>query len=255
MSDRRPHTYVIVAPPRSASTALARTLWHHSAVRWYAHEPYGATYHDGAAPSAADEALSHPADLAHTVDGKPPGGNGFAIKEMTFQVGAAFPDLAARTTRPVIFNVRDPRLCIASRMARRRKQGLPATFPHNESGWKHLADQISWCRVRGVPYRIVDATELRSRPEPVARGVLAALGLAFEPGVLQWTPVKPATIQSVAEQDDWYQRVLSSSTLEAAREPVPDVGAFPVEGGFRDHVQWCCGVYESMLADRQRVKA
>ena len=100
------HTYVIVAPPRSASTALARILWQHHAVRFYAHEPYGAVYHEGAPPATAEEALREPVDLDETVGGKSAEAAGLVVKEMTFQVGRCFPDLAAHTEWPVVFNVR-----------------------------------------------------------------------------------------------------------------------------------------------------
>src|SRR5439155_71560 len=98
------HTYVIVAPPRSASTALARILWQHHAVRFYAHEPYGAVYHEGAPPARAEEALREPVDLDETVGGKSAEAAGLVVKEMTFQDGRLFPDLAAHTEWPVVFN-------------------------------------------------------------------------------------------------------------------------------------------------------
>ena len=242
-------TYVVVAPPRSASTALARILWHHETVRFYAHEPYGAAYHDGAGPEAAGEALRHPADLVVTIGDKPAGARGFVVKEMTFQVGRSFPGLAARTAWPIVFNVRDPRLCVASRMAMRRQQGLPEVFPANESGWQDLADQVRWCRDEGVAYRVVDATVLRGQPLLVASKVLDALGLEFHESVLHWTPVRSETVQAVAAQDHWYRRVLSADRIEAAEETVPELASFPAELGWRDHVAWCCDTYRSLLAD------
>ena len=243
------HTYVIVAPPRSASTALARILWQHRAVRFYAHEPYGAVYHEGAPPATAEEALREPVDLDETVGGKSAEATGLVVKEMTFQVGRCFPDLAAHTARPVVFNVRDPRLCIASRMEMRRRQGLPETFPLNESGWSDLEWQLSWCRERAVAYRVVDATELRRHPELVAPPLLESLGLDFDESLLHWTPVRPETVRAVADQGAWYERVLSSKGLEREDELIPEVTSFPAELGFREHVEWCCGVYEALQRD------
>ena len=248
-------TYVIVAPPRSASTALARVLWHHSQVRWYSHEPFGAVYHTDAGLRAAEEALRSPADLEATIGGKPPGADGLAVKEMTFQVGNYFPELLFHTTRPLIFNLRDPRLCIASRMAMRRQQGLPEVFSENETGWDDLAYQVSWCVEDGVPYRIVDATELRQHPRAVVPQVLQALGLEYEESVLDWKPVKKETVQSVADQDQWYERILSADRLEAATEPIPDLESFPADGGFREHVAKSCETYQKLLADAQRISA
>lgn len=256
MPERSPdQTYVIVAPPRSASTALARVLWHHSQVRWYSHEPFGVVYHTDAPLSAAEDALRSPADLEATIGGKPPGARGLVVKEMTFQAGNYFPELLFHTTQPVVFNLRDPRLCIASRMAMRRTQGLPEVFPENETGWDDLAFQVSWCREDGVAYRIVDATELRQHPRAIAPRVLNALGLEYEESVLDWTPVKKETVQSVADQDQWYERILSADRLEAATEPIPEMESFPTEGGFRAHVEKCREVYQKLLADDQRISA
>ena len=248
-------TYVIVAPPRSASTALARILWQHPTVRFYVHEPYGAVYHEGAPPATADESFRAPVDLDETVGGKPADAIGLVVKEMTFQVGPCFPDLAARTARPVVFNVRDPRLCIASRMEMRQRQGLSAVFPVEESGWGDLQRQLSWCRERAVAYRVVDATELRRDPERVAPPLLESLGLDFDDSLLHWTPVPAETVRAVADQGAWYERVLSSRGLEPDDEPVPDVTSFPSEGGFREHVEWCCEVYGALQHDPYRAGA
>jgi Sulfotransferase domain len=243
-------TYLIVAPPRSASTPLARILWHHPAIRYYAHEPYGAVYHDGAGPEAAERAIAAAADLADTVGGKSATATGLVVKEMTFQVGPHFADLAAHTGNAIVFNLRDPRLSVSSRMRMRRKQGLPELFPTNESGWDDLVVQLAWCRDHGVAHVVIDATELRQRPKEVAPPLLEALGLDYDESVLQWTPVKGETVQAVADQGQWYQRVLSSTRLEAADEPVPPLDDFPVDDGFRAHVEWCLGMYEAVLAGR-----
>jgi len=242
-------TYVIVAPPRSASTALARILWQHPAVRFYAHEPYGAVYHEGAPAAAAGEALRDPVDLNETIGGKSAAATGLVVKEMTFQVGSCFPELAARTAWPIVFNVRDPRLCIASRMEMRQQQGLPPLFPIEESGWGDLDRQLSWCRERAVAYRVVDATALRLHPARVAPPLLESLGLDFDDSLLRWTPVRAETVRAVADQGAWYDRVLSSDGLEPEDELIPELGSFPAELEFRDHVAWCGEVYDALQHD------
>lgn len=131
----------------------------------------------------------------------------------------------------------------------RAKQGLPEAFPANESGWEDLGLQVGWCREEGTPYVLVDATELRRSPRAVAEALLEAVGLEFDEAVLDWAPVRRETVQAVADQGAWYERVLASDRLEAADEPMPDMASFPAEGGFRDHVQLCCEMYQQLVED------
>src|SRR5439155_16545024 len=84
---------------------------------------------------------------------------------------------------------------------------------------------------------------------------LEALGLAYEESVLDWTPVKKETVQAVADQGHWYERILAADRLEAATEPIPEMESFPAEDGFRAHVEWCGEVYQKLLADDQRISA
>lgn len=248
-------TYVLVAPPRSASTALARLFWHHDDIRFYAHEPYGARFHDRAGSQSVDDALSRAADLDLTIGGKPAGSKGLTIKEMSFQVGDDFALLASRTTNPIVFNVRDPRLCMRSRMVMRERQGLSPLFPARESGWEDLERQIGWCREVGYPYRIVDSDSLRGTPGPVASALFRSLDLPFQPSVLDWTPADPETVRVVAEQHHWYERVMESNGLEAATEPIPAVEFFPTTLGLRAHVVWSCEIFQRMLKDPHVIRA
>ena len=63
------------------------------------------------------------------------------------------------------------------------------------------------------------------------------------------------TVRAVADQGARYERVLSSRGLEPDDVPVPDVTSFPSEGGFREHVEWCCEVYGALQHDPYRAGA
>ena len=45
LREKHGEIYVIVSPPRCCSTAFARVLWEHPAIRYYSHEPFEVTYY------------------------------------------------------------------------------------------------------------------------------------------------------------------------------------------------------------------
>ncbi len=262
---RRRHgeIYLIVAPPRTASTALARVLWQHPAVGWYSHEPFDLVFHRSAGPESAAAALERPASV------RPPGsgaggpgrggerGEALVVKEMTFQVGGHFGALAALTSRPVVFLLRDPRLAIASRMRQLERQGLEPLFPPVESGWAALRAQVDECRDRGLPYALLDSGDLRNRPLEVLPPLFERLGLVFSPDFIEWEPAGRLGIGELGglegEQSAWYERVLSSRGLEPARSAPPELDSFPEERGFREHVRECLALYRALGADERRI--
>ena len=100
--------YVIVGPPRTASTALARILWNHPQVGFYA-TSRSRRRGTRARASSAPPSCWRRRRRSRTLGGRGAGG-ALVVKEMTFQVGDAFPLLAALATRPIVFLIRDPRL-------------------------------------------------------------------------------------------------------------------------------------------------
>jgi hypothetical protein len=245
--ERHGEVLLIVAPPRTASTALARILWNHPAVGFYCHEPFEPSWYRGAPPEHAAELLERPAPVAKL--GGRGTGEALVVKEMTFQVGEAFPLLASLTTRPIVFLIRDPRLSIASRMAVLRRAGRPEVFPLRESGWEDLERQLDHCRAEGIEHLVVDSGRLRAVPSRVAPGVLERLGLDYAPELLTWTPSEATGLSVVSGADDpFYRHVLASGGLEAPLEEVPPLDSFPVGDGFRAHVAACVERYEALLA-------
>ncbi|MGH8898623.1 MAG: hypothetical protein ACRDZ4_16790 [Egibacteraceae bacterium] len=248
--------HVIVAPPRSCSTLLARIFWNCPRIAFYAHEPFDGTYHRGDPLSMALAKLLAPLDLRDQGGLRPRAGTGLLVKELPFQVGGAFPLLTSLTRHPIVFLIRDPRLTIASRMRMRVRIGQPAVFPVVESGWQLLWGQVQYCRAHAVPYLLVDATELRRDPAAIVRGVFAAAGLPYDDGVLHWAPTQEVDFGlAISAQQRWNERVLTSTAVEPPRERVPELTEFPVEGDLRDHVEAALAIYLALRAAPELVRA
>jgi hypothetical protein len=244
---RHGEVLLVVGPPRTASTALARILWNHERVGWYSHEPFEATWYQDAGPERAAELLEAPEPVADL--GGRGTGEALVVKEMTFQVGDAFPLLATLPTRPIVFLIRDPRLCIASRMRVLEASGRPQVFPLRESGWDDLARQLDHVRREGIEHAIVDSGDLRADPAAVVPPLLERLGLAYDPSLLTWGASEATGLSSVSgAEDPFYQQVLQSRGLEPDTERMPELDEFPPDDGFRDHVAACVEQYEELRA-------
>lgn len=244
--ERHGEVLVIVAPPRTASTALARILWNHPDVGFYSHEPFEPTYYRDAPLADAASLLETPAPVGE-LGGAGGSGTTLVVKEMTFQVGDAFPLLAELATRPIVFLVRDPRLSIASRMRVLERAGRPAVFPLRESGWDDFEHQLAHVRAAGIEHLIVDSTHLRAMPTRAAPLILERLGLTYAPELLTWQASSATGLSAVSGADDpFYQRVLESGGLQAPAEDVPSLDAFPETDGFRAHVAECVARYEAL---------
>ncbi len=245
---RHGEVFVLVAPPRTASTALARILWNHPSVGFYSHEPFEPTYYRDAGPEIAAELLESAAPVAELDPSRTaPAGDALVVKEMTFQVGDRFPLVAALATRPIVFVVRDPRLSVASRMKVLRRSGRPDVFPLRESGWDDLMRQLDYVRSERISHVVVESRDLRARPEAVVPPLLAKLGLSYSPELLRWGSSPATGLSAVSgEGDPFYRRVLQSGGIEAPDEEVPELDSFPADGGFRRHVAECLARYEEL---------
>lgn len=244
---RHGEVFVLLGPPRTASTAVSRILWNHPAVGFYAHEPFEPTWYEGAGVARAEELLDAP-EPVRALGGRGTG-SALVVKEMTFQVGDAFPLLAALATRPLVVLIRDPRLTVASRMKVLRRSGRPEAFPLRESGWEDLARQIAHLRHEGIAHTVVDSSDLRRAPERVVPELLETLGLPFTPDLLAWRSSEATGLSAVSgAADPFYQRVLDSQGIEPPDERIPDLAEFPADGGFRRHVAECVAQYEELRA-------
>lgn len=235
---------ILLSPPRSGSTALARAFWRHPAFGGYVHEPFDRAYHHSGGPATVLAAVADPLDVG--------GGAGLILKEMTFQAGPSAAELAAATDLPVVLTVRDPRLAIESRMRQRARAGQRAAFPPEESGWRDLLSILRRFRAERIEYALVDTTRLRARPADVLGALCARLGLPYVPEMLDWPSADTVNLGQLAdEQAHWYERVLRASGFQPPTEQVPDIADFPP--ALRTHAADCLVEYRSLLTDPEMV--
>ena len=241
---------LILAPPRTASTSLARLFWEHERVGFYCHEPFEVVFHDEFEPLSAWQAMQSPIDLSQAFGTER--GNQLLIKEMTFQVVDFFEDLAALATRPIIFLIRDPRLSLMSRIKRLSAGGESILFPHRETGWQDLQSQVQCCEQREYPHIIVDSTAFRNDPKTVLPRVLASVGLPYGEHLLSWRNLKDIPLGGRWEaRSHWYSRVMSSPGILPATETIPEMDRFP--DYWQDHLQDYMAIYRQLLAKPQAI--
>lgn len=248
------HVYVIVSPPRCSSTAFARVFWEQPTVRYYCHEPFEVVYYQRQSLESALDKLEHPLDLKNIKTHQTAVANSLVIKEMPYQVGTYFSVLASLATQPMMFLIRDPRLNISSRMAKKRQVGDSPLYPFVESGWDLLLAQVHWCQERHQRYIIVDSTDFRNAPSSIFGQLFAQLQLPFSETMLSWKSSPDMDIDNLdGKHRHLYIRVLESTGMEPATEPIPDVRDFPSENHVREHVIHCMGIYETLQCDSARI--
>jgi hypothetical protein len=247
--------YVIVSPPRCSSTAFARVFWEEPSIGFYAHEPFEVTYYLEQGLDEVVEKLDNPLDIRSLKRRAGTSGNSLVIKEMPYQVGDRFAQLAALATRPLVFLMRDPRLNIASRIEKKLEVGDDLDFPKIETGWELMASQIAWCRERGIPHLIVTSADFRNHPESVFSQVFTELGLPFSPEMLEWEPCGQVDLDNLeGRHSHLYARVLGSSGLQPADEPVPAMRDFEAVEGLRSHVVRCLEIFKTLKSAGERIR-
>jgi len=246
--------YVIVAPPRTSSTALSRIFWEQPSVRYYAHEPFEVVYFNQRPVGDALAKLRNPLDL-RAIKRKPGDGVGrtLVIKEMPYQVGDYFDHLVSLTRKPVIFLIRDPRQNIYSRMKKKIEVGDSPLFPLIESGWQLLDSQITTCRQQGLPFVIIDSADYRRAPEPMFKAFFSAMDLPFSAEYLEWKTLPGFDLDNLAgDHSHLYTTVLESEGVRADNDPVPELSVFP-EGRFRNHVVECQAIYQQLREQKELI--
>lgn len=240
--------FIILSPPRSCSTLIARILWEHPDFGFFAMEPFDGVYKRRTSADEAIAAIRQPRPLADIIRGKRTG-SAVLIKEITYQVDEYFTSFLRFTTRPVLFAVRDPRLTISSRMTKLREGGRDCLFPHEESGWTALRRQVRFCRAQGIRYLIVDGTLLRRCPAQLISGIFDTVGLPPTKLPMSWRPARHVDFGIGDGLDYFFDRALSSTSVEPPDSSVPEIATFPVEGGMRKHVTECLDIYAEILDD------
>lgn len=245
---------VIISPPRSASTALARLFWEHPDVRYYAHEPFEVTYYQNKSTTDALHLIDQPIDLSEQYKkGATQNKDGLVIKEMPYQVGKNFLILASLTKFPIVFLLRDPRLNIYSRIQKKIEGGSSPVFPLQETGWELMLEQIQYCEQHNIPFSLVKADDYRSNPRKFAMQLMNKMGLQFYPELLHWRPAETINLDNLAgPHSHLYLKVLASTGILPPTEEIPNIEEFPNEGGIRDHVCYALEIYQQLL-NRQEV--
>lgn len=246
--------YILLAPPRSASTAIARAFWQHPKILAYCHEPFDVAYRRHFQlrdiPLSFRQAIQTSTAMQDDIDER----DSLFIKEMTFQVGPYFPLLFSLTKQPLLFVIRNPLLSIASRMRKLQEGEQNALFPFIEMGWSDLLQQVTYCWEHHIPYIIVDSNDFRANPQAMTLVICERLGLRFVTKMLTWRPLTEKSLGNLGgEQDHWYQRVLTSTGVQPATEEVPSLSAFPEAEGFRKCIEICLNIYHSLLKDENRL--
>ena len=256
VKQRYERVVVILSTARSGSTPLSRVFWEHPALRYYCHEPFEVTYHDGEPYAAAIEKLVNPIDLVPLKQGALGEiGRGLVVKEMTYQVGDSAPYLFSLATGPVVFLLRDPLLAVHSRYRKKRQVGDRGVYPSVEMGVELMSEQIATCREHGIPYLLVDSADFRCQPEKTLRQVFERLDLTFSPTLLEWRPLPDFDLDNLdGRHSHLYTRVLTSTGIQPDTAPPRTLGDFPEEDGFRSDVAIHAAVYRRLLEDPERIR-
>ena len=254
--ERYDDIYVIVSPPRCSSTAFARVYWEQPSIRYYTHEPFEGTYFLNQDLDHVLDNLRMPLDLQDIKSYSFASlGESLVIKEMPYQAGEGFPLLMSLTRKPVVFLTRDPRQNIASRMAKKQEVGDDPLFPHMETGWQLISDQIQYCKDKGIPCMIVDAKDFRNHPAIIFQQIFTRLGLPFHEDMLLWNSRPDVDIDNLGgDHHHLYQEVLSSTGMHPDTDAIPVLESFPVENGYRAHVKQCMDIYQRLLVSPARIK-
>lgn len=268
---QRSRPFLILSPPRSASTALARAILNHSQIGPYIHEPCDLFKHQQAGVGSVIDRL-----LEEGLR------EGALIKEMTFQLGcgALCEPFLANVRHPVAILIRHPRRALESRLRmvlkdlsseetspeekHRIAEAITTkdysslddlvgeeVFPLSFTGWTALDHQVAECRRLGIDYRIVAATDFRSQPRACLEPLLAAWDLEFEPAMVDWRGAESFQVSGLSEQSAWYQRVESSQRVLPEEGEPPSMERFPKR--FRAHLNDSEAMYLRLLDDPHRL--
>ena len=258
LAENRP--YLIVSPPRSCSTALARTLSQNSAIVQYLHEPCDRFFHEKEELSSIMERLKglRPRTL---------------IKEMTFQfrdtqVAEAF---LKHASHPILFLVRNPLLTLESRIRMVlfdliHKENVSETdkniietaissknyvavgdilneniFPLRVTGWQDLREQILFCQKHKLNHVVLESKEFRSNPEPVLRRLCDHWDWKFEPSMLHWEGDDGLRFGAIPRQSSWYSRVAKSKGILPPSEEFLSPARFPER--FQNHLPFALDTF------------
>ncbi len=209
--------------PRSLSTALMRA-WESRADTAVVDEPFYAAYlaETGVPHPGREEIIvegeTDPERVVERLLGRVPGGRRvFFQKHMAHHLLPGWDRSWLAGVRSA-FLIRHPRELLPSLAKVVPEPSLEDTgLPAQRGLFREERDRLG----RAPP--VVDATELRRKPEPVLRKLCAALDVGFDPAMLSWKPGPRPTDGVWARH--WYGSVEASTGFRPPRgrpAPLPD---------------------------------
>lgn len=203
------------ATPRTLSTAFERMMIERG-DHLVVDEPFSVPHYFG--PERRSDRFSETeptASYASVVDELSRLADGWPVfvKDMAYH--ALFPldrPFLARATNT--FLVRDPALALPSLWR------MWPDFTWEEAGYEALAALFRVAGQDGPPV-VIDSEDLRRDPGGIVAAYCAAVGIAFRPGALHWTPgMQPQW----THWRDWYEAVAASSGFRpSSSDPPPKV--------------------------------
>ncbi len=205
--------------PRNLSTAMMRSFENRpDCVVW--DEPFYAAFlvrtgidHPLRAESIAAGETDPERVAARCTGPIPEGADVFYQKHMTHHMVDGMP-LHWMDEVVNAFLIRQPEAVVASYEAKRADLGLADLG--FEDQWR-LFERVA--NGRGTAPPVIDADEVRRRPEPTLRLLCAALGIAFDPAMLRWPAGPRASDGPWAAH--WYDSVHRSTGFAPPTPPKP----------------------------------
>jgi hypothetical protein len=247
LKEKHEKIFLILAPPRTSSTALARCFWEIPEIRYYCHEPYEIIYYQKKPEIEAFYKIMSPIDLSKEYRNKKANSKWLLIKEMPYQVGVddEFKRLIEIITEPVLILLRDPRLNIMSRIRKRMESNQEVYFPLIETGWFLIEKQLELLQNIGQKFYILDSSLTRNNSDIILPKLLSHLGIK-KYNLNIWYPADNINLDNLEGQHSHlYTNVLQSSQLNQEDKPIPQIDDFP--DYFRNHVLECLNIYEKLL--------
>jgi hypothetical protein len=228
--------------PRNLSTAMMRSFGNRADCAAVWDEPFYAAYLARSGkehPMRAEVLASQPQDWRAVAracaTAEVPPGRILYQKHMTHHM---LPEFGLDWMDGVdhAFLIRAPERVVAS-YAARREEVAPEDLGFDRQG--ELFDRVA--QRSGTAPPVIDAEAVRADPAGVLRRLCAALGLAFDPGMLDW-PAGPRPSDGVWAAH-WYAAVTASTTF-APPEPEPP----PLAGQMRAIADAARPGYDRLLA-------
>jgi hypothetical protein len=231
--------------PRNISTAMMRAFGARPDCA-VTDEPFYAAYlvETGLVHPMRDDVIaSQPADwraVAETLVGPPPDGRPvWYQKHMTHHL---LPGFGREWTDQVVnaFLIRAPEAVLASYALKRDDFTLDEIgLPAQAELFDRVADRIG----RAPP--VVEAQDVLADPEGTLAALCAALGIAFDPGMLSWPPGRRASDGVWAPV--WYQSVEQTTGFGAPRA---EVGFAELPDSLKPLAAAARPIYDRLLAHR-----